>query len=336
MIEALTGLKIKTKPYTRDKRAREVRRTPAGRTAGPLTGISSVAMYERNSVENLWTADGVGAVELATGGAVIEVASGAGRIIIDRLAWETSGNLAHRQWTEHYVSSLASALGVEVDLYHFTSRRQFNLKDFTAIDLRAVVNRGFRSELPGDGRGWTDQGPANDLRGMQTGRRVFHQILFDIIDPDQNQGRSCLVLRSQDHAPTGVLATEELAVGIQAHKLFFLHTAAWFNRRTHLNRALIRYVVTYEDGTSLTVEALGGQHIRDWWSPGAAEQARGVSLLLRSETEPDEAARRRGLQLQEWTNPHPDKVIRSLRIETADTGAIPIVLAVTAWREPRE
>jgi hypothetical protein len=332
-LQAITGLAIQTAPYTRDWRAREVRRTEAGRMQGPLTGISSVALYERNSVEDLWTVSGAEQIELATGGAVVEASVGAGRIVIDRIAWEAPTTLAHRQWAEHYVSALASALGVEIDPYRYAPRRQFNPADFATIDLRLVVNRAFRSEVAGDGRGWTDQGPGNDLRGMQAGRRVFHQVPFDIIDPDANQGRSCLVLHAQEHAPAGARMTEEIEVGAQVDALFFLHTAAWFTPRQHSDRPLIRYIITYDDNQVTTVEALGGQHIRDWWSPGDAELARGISLLLQSDTEPDAPARRRGLQMQEWINPHPERTIRSLRIESAESGAIPIVLAVTAWRK---
>lgn len=331
--EAVTGWTITTRPYTRDVRNREVRRTDAGRAAGPLTGISSVALYERNSVDDLWTVTGPDVSELATGGAVVYAPAASGAIVLDRLAWDAPQGLIHRQWAEHYLHTLAAALGVEVDLYRYVARRHYRAEDFTPVDLRAAANRGFRDEWANDGEGgWTDQGPNNDLRGMQTGQRIFHQIAFDIIDPAENDGNSCVVLYSPAHAPTGLRTTGELSINHKADALFFLHTAAWFSSRSHSGAPLIRYVVSFEDGTTETIEALGSQHIRDWWSPGDAEQARGVSLLLRSETEPDALPRRRGLQLQEWTNPHQDKAILSLRIESVNSDVIPIVVAISAWR----
>lgn len=333
---AVTGWSIETRPHSRDFRNREVRRTAAGRAAGPLTGISSVALYERNSVDDLWTVTGPEVSELASGGAVVYAPVASGKILLDRLAWDSPKGLAHRQWAEHYLHALAAALGVDVDLYRYVARRQYRAEDFVPVDFRAEVNRGFRDEVADDREGgWTDQGPNNDLRGMQIGQRVFHQIVFDIIDPLKNDGKSCLVLYSPTHAPTGIRKTGEISVNEKADALFFLQTAAWYSSRTHLGAPLIRYVVTYEDGSLETAEALGGLHIRDWWSPGDAQEARGVSLLLRSETEPDALPRRRGLQLQEWTNPHPEKTIRSLRVESANTGIIPIVVAISTWREKK-
>ena len=332
VLQTVSGLSIKTRPYTADKRAREVRRTEAGRGSVELAGISSVALYERNSVDDLWSVNGAGVAELATGGAVVLARSGAGRVVIDRLAWDAPTNLSHRQWAEHYLHALAANLLVEIDPHRYQARRVLNVDRFVSLDLRPVFNRGFRDDVADDGAGgWTDQGPQNDLSGMPTGRRTFHQVVFDIVDPAANAGASCLVLHSEAHAPNCPKASAEIPFGGKASAMFFLHTASWYGSKTHGGRPVIRYVVTYEDGKSVNVEALGDRHVRDWWTPGDTEDAKGVSLLLVSETEPDAVPRRRGLQVQEWANPRPDQPIRSVRVESADSGAIPIVLAISAF-----
>lgn len=331
-LQAVTGLSIKVSPYTADKRAREVRRTALGRASAELAGISSVALYERNSVDDLWTVKGDGVTELATGGAVVMAKAGAGRILIDRLAWDAPSNLTHRQWAEHYLHALCANLGVEIDPYRYRKRRVLNPDRFVPLDLRPVVNRGFRDDVDGDGKGgWTDQGPQNDMRGMPTGKRAFHQVVFDIVDPAANAGAACLVLHSEAYAPNCPKATAEIPFGGKASALFFLHTASWYGSKTHGGKPVIRYIVTYEDGKTANVEALGDRHIRDWWTPGDTEEAKGVSLLLVSETEPDAVPRRRGLQVQEWANPRPDQPIRSVRVESAESGAIPIVLGISAF-----
>ncbi len=336
-LRTVTGLSIKTRPYTADKRAREVRRTADGRDSVVLAGISSVALYARNSVDELWAVEGEQVRELATGGAVVTAEAGAGRLLIDRLAWDHPENLVHQQWADHYLHALCANLGVEIDPYRYRERRVLRSESFVPIDLRAVFNRGFRDEVAGDGEGgWTDQGPQNDLRGMAPGRRPFHQVIIDIVDPAKNDGNACLVLYAAQHAETGPKATPEIPYGGRASSLFFLHTAAWFNSRTHADKPVIRYVVTYADGQTAVVEALGNRHIRDWWTPGDAEEAKGVSLFLVSETEPDAPPRRRGLQIQEWVNPRPDQTIRSIRIESANSGAIPIVLGISAWNAVNE
>jgi hypothetical protein len=95
---------------------------------------------------------------------------------------------------------------------------------------------------------------------------------------------------------------------------------------------VIQYIVTYADGAKETVSALGSAHIRDWWSLGQCEAAVSIAISLRSETETDAPARQRGFQIQEWINPHSDKEIKSICIASGETGAIPIVLGVSALK----
>ena len=68
--------------------------------------------------------------------------------------------------------------------------------DFRFVDLKSAVNRGFRDETAGDGRGgWFDhQGPANDMSGFKSGVRNFSGVPFRIIDPAVNGGRSCVAV----------------------------------------------------------------------------------------------------------------------------------------------
>ncbi len=332
LVEGVTGAKINVKPYPNDWRERAVRRTEAGKTAGPLAGVGSVAIYDRNSVDDIWSAEGGGAVELATGGAAVDFPVGKGRLVVERFSWDKPVNMAHQQWADHVVSSFVTSLGGEIDLYRYSKRKTYKPDDFAPIDIAAVCNRGFRDDTAGDGKGgWTYQGPNNDLRGMRSGRQSYHQIVFEIVDPAKNNGNACLVLNSPDNAPSCPKSTAEIPVGMKAKALFLLHTAAWYGEKD-ANKPVIRYVVTYDDGSNETINTLGGLDIKDWWTPGNCGKALGVSLLLKSDTEADALPRKRGLQLQEWENPKPDKAIKSIRIESGDTNAIPIVMAITAYK----
>ena len=330
-IGQLLGAEIKVRPHPRDFRHRAVRRTPTGRDSKLLAGISSAVIYARDSVDEIWEVTGKSVAELASGGAAVECPAGKGKLIVERLSWDQPADPTHQRWADHFLHAFATNLGVEIDRYHYRKRQVFEPSDFVPIDLRPACNRSFRDDVAGDGKGgWTDQGD-NDLRGMRTGPQSFHQIVFDIADPEKNGGKSCVVLHSEKRAANCPKATAELPVNTKARALFFLHTAAWYGR-SHHSQPVVRYVVTYSDGTKATVEALGEKHIRDWWTPGNCEVSKGVSLLLRSKTEPDAIPRRRGLQLQEWTNPHPGKQIRSLRIRSGGTGAIPIVIGISALK----
>ena len=86
---------------------------------------------------------------------------------------------------------------------------------FKTLDLTAVANRGFADDVSGDGKGgWTDQGAQNDLSGFDLrGKSNLKGVEFDIIDPEKNGGRSCVVLRGQNDMSVPTSAEMELLVG---------------------------------------------------------------------------------------------------------------------------
>ncbi|MFZ2654606.1 MAG: glycoside hydrolase family 2 TIM barrel-domain containing protein [Victivallales bacterium] len=332
-VEAVTGSKIKVSPYPGDSRERAVRRTESGRISKTLSGINSVAIYERNSVDDIWTAEGGNSTELATGGAIIEFNAGNGNVIVERIAWDNPTNLLHQQWADHFLHSFVTNLGAEIDVYKYMKRKIYNPENFVQVDISQVCNRGFRDDVPDNGEGgWTDQGPGNDMRGMKTGKQTYHQIVFGIVDPLKNDGKSCLVMNSERYSADSPKKTSEISVNAKVDTLFFLHTAAWYGDAQR-GKPVIKYFITYDDGTVAKVEAIGGDNIKDWWTPGNCEESRGVSLLLKSDTEADTVPRRRGLQLQEWENSNPEKTIGSIRIESANSGAIPIVMGISGYRK---
>jgi hypothetical protein len=329
LIGNLLDTEIKVVPYSRDWRAREVRRTDEGKMSSTLSGIFSGAIYERNSVDDIWKfSDAEGIVELATGGAVVEKEVGKGKIVLERISWDTAGNIKQTKFNDYFLNVLATNLGIEIDIFRNTPRVNYTPEDFHFVDLSSEMNRDFRDDVSGDGKGgWTDQGD-NDLRGMPTGQQTFHKITFDIVNPKENDSKACLVMYSE-HSKNCPKETSEISIDQKAKALFFLHTAAWYSSARHEGKALIDYIITYEDGTKETAQAIGGRDIKDWWSPGNCEEALGVSLLLMSDTEVDAVPRRRGLLLQTWENPHPEKVIKSLKIKSRDSGAVPIVMGVS-------
>ena len=61
------------------------------------------------------------------------------------------------------------------------------------LDLRKARNMGFTDPVAGDGkRGWSDQGPENDMSFLKSGILNFNGQKFNAADPASNGGRSCL------------------------------------------------------------------------------------------------------------------------------------------------
>ncbi|MBR3087059.1 MAG: beta-galactosidase trimerization domain-containing protein [Kiritimatiellae bacterium] len=189
------------------------------------------------------------------------------------------------------------------------------------LDLRAVANRSFVDSVAGDGKGgWTDQGE-NCLRNAPWGVTDCNGVPFDFIRPDQNDDRACVMLRSEK-LPYLPEAVRGIDAGLKAEALFFLHAGAWLEG---VETEIMRYVVHYADGTDETVPVVARRDIDDWWIDGrkrAAATARCRIGWRNSEN--------RGFCVLRWDNPHPEKTIATIDVESACGVAIPIVAAISA------
>jgi len=186
---------------------------------------------------------------------------------------------------------------------------------FRTLDLRGIVNMGWRDEVPGDGKGgWTDQG-ANDMRKVRPGRREFCGIPFDLIDAATNDGKAVLTLKSRNFAAGP--ASRTAPVGARAVCLYFLHAAAW--NRGHM----ATYVVHYADGTAAEVPIRANQEIENWWTPKHGKTYRAAFHV--SNAECDDV----GMLVYAWTNPKPAKVIKALELRSENGAGVPIIAAVT-------
>lgn len=184
----------------------------------------------------------------------------------------------------------------------------------TFIDISKVVNRSFSDDAAGDGKGgWTDYG-GEDMRDIPTGKTNLEGFIpFQIIDPAQNQDRSCLVLRgpTRESFPE---KSDNIPVGKCFGSLYFLHTAMWVHKG---DVSVVRYVIHYEDGTEAVYEPKNGIDISDWYEPQPLPAAQ-VAFIKNS----------RGVFSSAWKNPFPRKVIQSIRAESTGN-AITVLIAIT-------
>lgn len=142
-------------------------------------------------------------------------------------------------------------------------------------------------------------------------------------------------------APAAITA---VPVGRKADTLAFLqtyHVGAALNEAIKEKRdndlTLFRYVVHYADGSSATVPVIWKQHI-DRWQENRVQHLPGARLAW---SLPGEGKRgsRWNIQLYafEWTNPHPDRVIATLDLVSANTPELnygsPAVLAISTGRQ---
>ncbi len=143
--------------------------------------------------------------------------------------------------------------------------------DTTPLDMHGAANMGFCDEVAGDGKGgWTDQGSGNDLSMIQVGKQRVGGVMFEVIDPVNNEGRSCLVLGHGERWRDFPSAAEIPVAGHAFRQICLLHATAWTPEGGgHVGTVS----VTYGDGTSEAHAMEAGQHVGDWWRPHALPSA---------------------------------------------------------------
>ncbi len=131
------------------------------------------------------------------------------------------------------------------------------------IDIRRQANMGFADEEPADGKGgWTDQGPNNDIRMLPVGPKRFGGVLFDVIDPTANDGKSCLIFSGPERGDFLKSATIPVANKTFAY-LYFLHAIAWAPK----GYATVGHVqVDYADGSRQTIAVEFDRDVSNWWN----------------------------------------------------------------------
>lgn len=198
--------------------------------------------------------------------------------------------------------------------------------DFRFVDLKSAVNRGFRDETAGDGRGgWFDQGPANDMSGFKSGVRNFSGVPFRIIDPAVNGGRSCVVLRgrNQDALP---LDTGAIAVNEKAGAALFLSSCGW---NAGIGETVATVTVRFRRaGLYLEIPLRYRMETGPWWNP---ETPMHGEIAWKGHNRSADI----GIYISGWVNPYPDEEIESITISSPNGSALPAILAVTLTNDPK-
>ena len=274
--------------------------------------------------------------------AIAEAKVGKGAIVGSQL--ETTGRFMKDSCATKYLYNLISyVLGNEVyaGARELTGQKEksylLDIDKCFYIDLKPYVNRGFKDEVNADKEGgWTDQG-TNDLRHIPVGndnpekkywqmiyrqeikdKQIFRGVPFEVIDPAKNNDKSCIVLAGgyRPYFPTEV---KDIKVDSTASKLYFLHTSAW------CTGLIAKYIIHYSDGTSETIDLIGGKNIAEWWGPHRDIEE---TQLAWAEKHPI-TGQYVGIYLMEWNNPHPDKTINSIDFVSSNNVSVPILLAIT-------
>lgn len=188
---------------------------------------------------------------------------------------------------------------------------------FKHLDISGVANRGFADDVAADGvGGWSDQGPENDLSSFDLrGVNKLCGVEFNIIEPNDNKGKSCLVLRGQNDQ--NVPTSAEIPVDDKVAGVYFLHASAW------LSDVVGRYVFVYEDGSEEPVTLRGNKDVFNWWGSGNGD------YTLTAWSGENKSTSMVSLYMFCCANPQPSKKVKLIRAETDGDKAYLMLVAAT-------
>ena len=159
----------------------------------------------------------------------------------------------------------------------------FNLKyeaySSIVLDISSAMNMAFADEKEGDKQGgWTDQGEGNDLRILPHGLMNLGGINFKIVNPAENNNKSCIVLRGREREYFPLEATVNFDKPQRGKYLYILHALAWPPKS---GVAAGDITCTFDSGDfvekqSFTFPVVSGQDLSDFWMPKSLPNGRVV------------------------------------------------------------
>ncbi len=191
--------------------------------------------------------------------------------------------------------------------------------NFTPIDLRPMANVGLRNGATEGVTAWTGEGD-NDMRNLPTERQKFGPIVFDVVEPKRNAGRSIVRLCAD-----GLSGPAEVTVPVPsllAQSVYFLHATGHSVPRGGVAGY---YDVDYADGTTERIHVCSGREIQLWWGTGEGG-GRGFSGVDSSTTRrawwgANGQWKNVGVYMFGWNNPHPEVPITAIRAQAVHAPA---------------
>lgn len=197
------------------------------------------------------------------------------------------------------------------------------------IDLTAVANRDLLDTTLGDGQGWLDLGPSQDLSALTPGRlesTIYDRtIRFTVAGKESAR---CVLVQGKSFGLAGVPLAASVPVGTRAAALVFLHADTADSSSV---KPAGTYQVVYEDGSTVDFALRNTFDIAGWLKPtsyGSWQTARqqtycrNATLGWRGLTLDGRTVE---LSLTEWRNPNPTLAIREIRLTAPADGALALV-----------
>ncbi len=250
----------------------------------------------------------------------LTINSGKGKWFIDEVAW--SEEYTERTRVQQYVRMVLTNLGVQV---RETQKAAVIKLDptlgFKPVDISTHCNEGFLGGV------WN--GPSMGLHKIPLGLQNFKGVLYNIIDPAKNSGKSCIGFYSKGHNKSGVKRVA-FPVGRKAACVHLLVTSIWTSSLP-AGTKVVDVDIEYTDGTHKQTEICHGRDVLDWCPADFSSTYTHPAVVWVGPDWPTP-----GLYDFQWLNPNPEKPIKSLTFSAANDVGFVVLVAVTTQERMSE
>ncbi len=179
-------------------------------------------------------------------------------------------------------------------------------RKFTQLNISTQANAGLACRDDSDVPGWGGE-PGNDMASLPTGRQVLEKIPFDIIEPEKNDGRSCIRIAKEKE---GWADTVNIPVGSKAESLYLLHACSGSGK------VIGTLTWNYTGGSNEISYVMRDEHVLTFWNPDGSDfkAKREIPKTVLAWTGSNESIWRIGLTAAGFNNPHPDRKIESITL----------------------
>ena len=210
-------------------------------------------------------------------------------------------------------------------MYDFPLAAEVGVGKLVPLDLSAVANMSMTDEVAGDGKGWMDEGPYNDLRNVSPGSYEWLGAPFVIAGQD-GATDSCVLTMKGMTFPKGPPTAGPIPVNMGLRGLFFVTAANWI---TEPGQTIGEYIIRYTDGQKVKLPIVTGQNIENWWyDHKETEDSR--TVWFQAADPVDSNYPYRFLRIWYWENTRPISEIESVSVRSLSDASTLTVVAITA------
>lgn len=204
--------------------------------------------------------------------------------------------------------------------------------DCLAIDISKYANMGFKDEEANDHQGGLfDEGRSIDF---PVGRQKFSGVPFNIINPPENQGKSCIILKG-GYKPFFPEKAVGLEINHEVKNIYLMHAAACCNT----DKAVYKLKLNHADGTSSEVEVRGGREIKDWFNEDAPDKFNLANAKIGWQGKATEKKEEKMMEIEvgiycaKLVNPKPGQEVKTMDIIWGGEQPVPAIFGITVEKQ---